>query len=122
MWRNFPSKEMRTIFFLLQNPCCFVVVCWRWQPHIDACRLLWSLLRAKMAVLTQFFAKCIFYIHREAAKKNWTAFFLLQFYSLKELFFFFVGGPELPSLPELRLCRQSNLISVKVRHSALRQN
>ena len=46
-----------------------------------------------MAVLTHFFAKCIFYIYHEAAKKNWTGF--IQFYPLKELFFS-VGVPDFP--------------------------
>ena len=50
----------------------------------------------------------------QAAKKIGTGFF--SFFPLKELFSF-VGGHWVPGLSELRCCRQSNLISDKVRQS-----
>ena len=58
---------------------------WRWQPHIGVCRLLWPLLRAGMAVLTQFFCKMYFLCVSQSRKKSWATFF--WFYPLKELFF-----------------------------------
>ena len=58
---------------------------WRWQPHIGVCRLLWPLLRARMAVLTDFFCKMYFYVYHRAAKNAGQLFF--WFYPLKELFF-----------------------------------
>ena len=43
---------------------------WRLGPHIGVCRLLWPLLRAGMAVLTQFFCKMYFLYIRRERKKN----------------------------------------------------
>ena len=48
---------------------------WRWQPHIGVCRLLWPLLRAQMAVLTQFFCKMYFLYVSRSRKKIWATFF-----------------------------------------------
>ena len=49
---------------------------WRWQPHIGVCRLLWSLLRAGMVVLTHFFCKVYFsYVSRSCKKKLDSFFF-----------------------------------------------
>ena len=75
---------------------------WRWQPHIGLCRLLWSLLRAGMAVLTHFFCKMYFlYISRIRKKK------LDTFYSVlpPERAVFFRRGPWLPGSSELWCCR-----------------
>ena len=56
-----------------------------------------------MAILTQFFCKCIFYIHPEAAKKNWPTFFV--FYPPKRDVFF-IGGAWLARFPGLRVYPQ----------------
>ena len=50
---------------------------WRWQPHIGTCRLFWPLLRAGMAVLTQFFCKMYFLYVSRSQKKNLGNFFLV---------------------------------------------
>ena len=48
---------------------------WWWQPPMSVCKLCWPL-RARMAVIDQFFfALCIFYIYDEAAKNKLADFF-----------------------------------------------
>ena len=78
----------------------FVFLCWssswRLGPHIEGGRLLWPLLKAGMTVLTQFFAKCIFYICPGAAKKIWQCFY--GFYPLRNSFFSPPLGPAGVSL------------------------
>ena len=82
---------------------------WRWQPHIGVCRLLWPLLRAGMAVLTQFFCKMYFLYVSQSRKKNVSNFFLVL---PPETAVFFGRGPDFqgggsagtgtPSLEKLR--------------------
>ena len=50
---------------------------WWWQPHIGVCRLFWPLLRAGMAVLTQFFCKMYFLCVSQSRKKKLGNFFLV---------------------------------------------
>ena len=63
---------------------------WRWQPHIGVCRLLWPLLRAGMAVLTQFFCKMYFLYVSWSRRKNLGNFFLV----LPRNSSFFGAGPD----------------------------
>ena len=58
---------------------------WRWQPHIGTCRLFWPLLRAGMAVLTQFFCKMYFLYVSRSRKKIWATFFCV--FPLKKVVF-----------------------------------
>ena len=75
---------------------------WRWQPHIGVCRLLWPLLRAGMAVLTQFFLQNVFFICIPEPQKKFGRIFWC-FTPQKETFFF-IGGAWLARFPELRAC------------------
>ena len=43
---------------------------WRLGPQMGVCRLLWSLLRAEMAVLTHFFLQNVFSIYKTRAQKK----------------------------------------------------
>ena len=49
---------------------------WQWRAHIAGCKLFLTLLRAELAVLINFFAKCINSI-REEAKNPKISFFSL---------------------------------------------
>ena len=84
---------------------------WRWGPHIGVCRLLWPLPRAGMAVLTQFFAKCILYMHPGAPKKFDNFLGVLP----PETASFLGGGPWLPRFPELGFCWQRTPFLAKCR-------
>ena len=88
---------------------------WRWQPHIGVCRLLWPLLRARMAVLTDFFCKMYFLCVSQSRKKTLGNFFF-GFTPWKSCFFL-VGGPWLSRFPGRWFCRHRNHLSGKVLHS-----
>ena len=64
---------------------------WRWRPNIGVCRLFWPLLRAGMAVLTQFFSKMYFLYVSPSRQKKLTDFFLVL---PPEKAVFFRGGPD----------------------------
>ena len=86
-----------SLLFIFGFLCCSSS--WRWQPHIGVCRLLWPLLRAQMAVLTQFFCKMYFLYVSRSRKKNLGNIFL-RFPTEKKSFF--VGGPWFARFPEIR--------------------
>ena len=48
---------------------------WQWRPHIAGCKLFLTMLRAELAVLTHFFAKCINCTCEEAKKTSMECFF-----------------------------------------------
>ena len=55
---------------------------WQWGPRIAECKLFLTWLRAELAVLTHFFAKCIFCTCVEA-KNKYGVFFSFTFNSPK---------------------------------------
>ena len=59
---------------------------WWWRPHIAGCKLCWTPLRARMAVLDQFFCKMYFLYVWQERKQNVVHFFL-GFSPPKETFF-----------------------------------
>ena len=54
---------------------CVDHLSWQWRPHIAGCKMFLTLLRAELAVLTHFFAKCISGICEEGKNPKMGCFF-----------------------------------------------